>query len=111
MNILSLANKTITNSSKQQNYKQMYEQVKKNTSVFIKMVESEVSKMLLQHKKEKMRLEKENFMLKEQIKNQEKQFRTSQTYRKDNANTSSTNVFEENTRDFMNCGISEIGHL
>ena len=36
------------------------------------MVESEVSKMLLQHKKEKMRLEKENFMLKEQIKNQEK---------------------------------------
>lgn len=51
MDIQSLVTRTFTNSDNQENYQQMYEQTKKNTATFIKLVENEISKILAQHKK------------------------------------------------------------
>jgi len=51
MDIQSLVTRTFSNSRKQDNYQQMYEETKKNTATFIKLVENEISKILAQHKK------------------------------------------------------------
>lgn len=53
MNIAELVNRSHPVTSKGKNYQEMYEELKKNTSIFIKLVEAELSKVLLQHKKEK----------------------------------------------------------
>ena len=51
MDIQSLVTRTFINDERQDDYQQMYEQTKKNTATFIKLVENEISKILAQHKK------------------------------------------------------------
>ncbi len=60
MNIAALVNRSHPVNSKNKNYQELYEELKRNTSTFIKLVEAELSKVLLQHKKEKAWLENEN---------------------------------------------------
>lgn len=68
MNIAALVNRSHPVSSKTKNYQQLYEELKENTATFIKLVEAELSKVLTQHKKEKAWLEKENYQLRELLK-------------------------------------------
>ena len=49
MNISEMATRTFTSSSPIQNYKELYEEAKKNVALFISQVENEISKILSKH--------------------------------------------------------------
>jgi hypothetical protein len=53
MNITALAQRSLSSAPKATDYKELYEETKRNTATFIKLVEEELSKILNQHKKEK----------------------------------------------------------
>lgn len=53
MNIAALVNRSHGVNTKGKDYQELYEELKRNTSTFIKLVEIELSKVLAQHKKEK----------------------------------------------------------
>jgi hypothetical protein len=49
MNITELANQAFVSSSPIQNYKELYEETKKNVALFISQVDNELSRILIKH--------------------------------------------------------------
>lgn len=68
MNLQEIASKAFTPSSPIQDYKELYEETKKNVALFIAQVDNELSKILKKHEKEIGDLKCENESLKQQIK-------------------------------------------
>lgn len=58
MNLTAMAQRSLSVSPKAKDYKELYEETKRNTATFIKLVEEELNKILNQHKKEKAWMEK-----------------------------------------------------
>lgn len=114
MNLSVLASKTFNSSGNSQDYKQLYEEAKKNVAVFISHVDRELSKILMEHQKEKDELRRENGLLKEQLKLHTQSFMSTKGWHieqhpKEHRNTSTTKFYsQDKIRDILDCGISEI---
>jgi hypothetical protein len=114
MNLSVLASKTFNSSANTQDYKKLYEEAKINVAVFISHVDRELSKILMEHQKEKDELKKENELLKEQLKLHTQSFMSTKGWHieqhpKEHRNTSTTKFYsQDKIRDILDCGISEI---
>lgn len=60
MNLQEIASKAFNPSSPILNYKELYEETKKNVALFIVQVDNELSKILKKHEKEIGDLRREN---------------------------------------------------